>query len=63
MYRDKKFKPEIESLACADNKQEFRSSELANLSTKEINRKGINIKSFICVLSKTNTKTKTHIVS
>ena len=39
MYKDKNFPPLTDSLACADNKQEFRSSELADLSTTEINNK------------------------
>ena len=39
MYSDKNFPPITDSLACADNKQEFRSSELADLTTLQIDNK------------------------
>ena len=41
MYKDNNFTPDTPSLACADNKQEFKSSQLANLSIHEINKKGL----------------------
>eukprot|EP01084_Bolivina_argentea_P252402 423645_1 len=39
MYKDKNFPPITKSLACADNKQEFRSSELKDLSLPQIKNK------------------------
>ena len=52
MYRDKNFPPLTDSLACADNKQEFRSSELADLSLTQIQDKGMYVSHIILLLSK-----------
>ena len=39
MYKDDDFPANTDSLACADNKQEFKSSELTDLSISDINKK------------------------